>query len=48
MNKEMLIGIRKIITNNSIKIIEYTKLEEAEICKAELEKKEIPGITISI
>lgn len=48
MNKEMLIGIRKIITTDSIKIIESTKLEEAEICKAELEKKGIHGITISI
>lgn len=50
MDNKMLIGIRKIITKNSIKLIEYkTKTEEADIlCKVELEKRETLGITISI
>lgn len=48
MNKEMLIGIKKIITTNSIKLIEpIIKLEEANPCKVESEKKETLGITIS-
>lgn len=48
MNTIMLIGIKKIITKDSIKIINTSNLEEAKICKVELEKKETLGITISI